>query len=105
MRIDSVDKTHDPAALKSLRKSLLSFNYVVLEYLDSFLWELSWLFFSNFYGIRQIWWAREFVGAQVMSKESRSQQNTSTFGQILALLLLAIPVLVGIEAIQGECPA
>ena len=102
-RIDSVDESHNPAALKSLRKSLLSFNYVLLEYLDSFLWELSWLFFSNFYGIRQIWWAREFVGAQVMSKESRSQQNTSTFGQILALLLLAIPVLVGIETIQSKC--
>ena len=98
-RSDNVNKSLAP--FKSVRRSLLSYSYVVLEYLDSFCWELSWLFFSNFYGIRQIWWAREYVGAQVMSKESRSQQNTTTFGQILALLLLAIPVLVGIEAIQS----
>ena len=102
---DNVEESRNPGALKSLRRSLLSFDYVILEYLDSFCWELSWLFFSNFYGIRQIWWAREFVGAQVMSKESRYQQNKSTFGQILALLLLATLVLVAIEAIQGKCSA
>ena len=53
-RIDDVDGSRHPAALRNLRRSLLSFDYVLLEYVDSFLWELSWLFFSNFYGIRQI---------------------------------------------------
>ena len=102
-RIKDLKESRDPAALRNLRSFLLSFDYVLLEYLDSFLWELSWLVFSNFHGIRQIWWAREYVGRQVMSEDARSQQNRSTFGQILALLLLGILVLVGIEAIQGRC--
>ena len=104
MKKKNVKESRGPAALKALQKALLSFNYVLLEYLDSFLWELTWLFFSNFYGIRQIWWAREFVGSQVMSVASRSQQNASTFGQILALLMLSIPVLAGWRAIQGKRP-
>lgn len=81
-----------------LRAYVLTFNFVYSEFLDSFLWEVLWLLFNNLYGIRQIFWTRLYVGNRV---RKTGDENDWGFGQLLALFLLALPVLAAAQAYQG----
>ncbi|KAL6714832.1 hypothetical protein ACLMJK_007092 [Lecanora helva] len=76
----------------------LTFNFVLSELLDSLLWEILLLFFNNIYGIRQLIWARVYVRNSV---RVQGDENEWGFGQVLALLLLALPVLAAAEARRG----
>ena len=77
------------------------FTFVYTEFLSSFLWELSALLFWNFYGIRQLLWARIFVGHNEGVHKIGDEEDHLNFGQLLALLLLALPILSAIETFQG----
>ncbi|KAI4159187.1 MAG: hypothetical protein LQ342_006770 [Letrouitia transgressa] len=76
----------------------LIFNFVYSEFLNSLLWEILLLFFNNFYGIRQVLWARIYVRDRVIFEKGRGHENEWGFGQLLALLLLVLPVLSALEA-------
>jgi hypothetical protein len=75
------------------------FNFVYIEFLDSFMWQIVWLFFGNFYGVRQLVWARKFVRHRVPVQGNESELN---FGQLLALSLLVLPLLAAVEAYYGR---
>ena len=78
---------------------LVKFNFTYMEFCESFLWEILWLCFGFFYGIRQLYWAKHYVGGKIIPDQS---ENDWGFGQLLALLLLALPVLAAIEARHGK---
>jgi hypothetical protein len=75
------------------------FNFVYIEFLDSFLWQIVWLFFGNLYGVRQLVWARKYVRDHVRIEGDENQLN---FGQLLALFLLVLPLLAAVEAYYGR---
>ena len=79
------------------------FEFVYAEFFGSFLWQILWLFFWNFYGVRQLFWARDYVGDVLSFPESyRREEAELGFGQLLALLLLTLSVLAALEAYQGQ---
>lgn len=82
-----------------MKRYWIMFSFAYAEFLDSFLFEILLLLFNNFYGIRQIFWARKFVGDLITRK---GNENSWGFGQLLALLLLALPVLAALEAYDSE---
>ena len=66
------------------------------EYLDSFLWQITWLFFGNVFGITQIYCYRWANRPAVHGDE-----NSMGFGQIVPLLLIALPILAAGEVLYG----
>ncbi|KAI9683775.1 MAG: hypothetical protein M1822_005965 [Bathelium mastoideum] len=84
---------------RQLKRGFIVFQLIYLEFLDSFLWQILWLYFGNFYGIRQLFWARVFVPHSAnIQLWPNGDENRLGFGQLLALLLLALPLLAAIEA-------
>ena len=75
------------------------FNFVYIEFLDSFLWQIVWPFFGNLYGVQQLVWARKYVRDHVTIEGDENQLN---FGQLLALFLLVLPLLASVEAYYGR---
>jgi hypothetical protein len=63
------------------------------------MWQIVWLFFGNFYGVRQLVWARKFVRHRVPVQGNESELN---FGQLLPLSLLVLPLLAAVEAYYGR---
>ena len=98
-RVESVAALHGFNTVRTMKRYWIMFNFAYAELLDSFLFEILLLLFNNFYGIRQIFWARKFVGDSITRK---GNENSWGFGQLLALLLLALPVLAALEAYHGE---
>ena len=86
--------------LRYVNAYFLTFNLVYSEFLDSFLWEILWLFFGNFYGIRQLFWARKYVRRFVYIKNADDEDSWG-FGQLLALFLLVLSALAAAEAYRG----
>ena len=84
-----------------VQKYRIIFDFVYLELLRLFLWRIVWLFFGNFYGIRQLNWAKHFLRRQI-TLEPHNGENSLNFCQLLTLLLLVLPVLVAIEAFSGR---
>lgn len=77
------------------------FNYVFLEFMDSFLWQICWMLFGNIFGIRFIIWARQVVRSHIIIIPPDAETELS-FGQLLALLLLIIPLFAAVEAYEGK---
>ena len=99
-RLNKSTSAHPQSVITTLRAYLLTFNFAYLQLQDSFLWQLLWLLFNNLYGVRQIYWARSYVGHRISRPEVNNEDELG-FGQLLALLLLALPVLAAVEAYQG----
>ena len=97
-KLGGIPMTGSSMTLRTLKEYWLTFNFAYSELLDSFLWEILLLFFNNLYGIRQILWARFYVKKQITVE---GNENEWGFGQVLALLLLALPVLAAAEARRG----
>lgn len=85
-----------PSWTKRLLSSATICNFVYEEFLDSFLWQIIWLIFSNMYGLLQLLAAR-FLGAP----KTNGNENEMGFGQLVALLLLALPALAVAEVYYG----
>jgi uncharacterized membrane protein len=100
-RLANLSRSKSSNIFKLAQKYRIIFNFVYLEFLDSFLWQIVWLFFGNFYGIRQLYWAKYFVGQQI-TLEPHDGENSLNFGQLLTLLILVLPVLAAIEAFFGR---
>ena len=86
--------------LRYVNAYFLTFVFVYSEFLDSFLWEILWLFFHNFYGIRQLFWARKYV-RRFIHISNADEEDRWGFGQLLALFLLVLPVLAAAEVYRG----
>ena len=73
------------------------FDFFFTELQDSFLWEIVWMIFGNFYGALQLITFR-FVPPvpRVVGND-----NQMVFGQLVPLLLLALPLMAAIEAYFG----
>ena len=99
-RLRAVSASQSSLMLRYVNAYFLTFNFVYSEFLDSFLWEILWLFFHNFYGIRQLFWARKYV-RRFVSIENANEEDKWGFGQLLALLLLVLPVLAAAEVYRG----
>lgn len=100
-RLANLPRSRSSNIFRLAQKYRIIFNFVYLEFLDSFLWQIVWLFFGNFYGIRQLYWAKHFVG-QKITLEPHDGENSLNFGQLLTLLILVLPVLAAIEAFFGR---
>ncbi|GME64774.1 hypothetical protein GTA08_BOTSDO05810 [Neofusicoccum parvum] len=65
---------------------------------NSFLWHLIWLFFGATFGIGQVISIRKDYTVPYRKDQEVETLNKWGFGQILPLVLLALPVLTGLEA-------
>lgn len=99
-RLKAVSTSQSSLMLRYINAYFLTFNFVYSELLDSFLWEILWLFFHNMYGIRQLFWARKYVRGFVLI-ENAHEEDKWGFGQLLALFLLVLPVLAAAEVYRG----
>lgn len=99
-RLRGVSASQSLLVLRYINAYFLTFNFVYSEFLDSFLWEILWLFFNNIYGIRQTLWARVYVERRVRITEA-DDEDAWGFGQLLALLLLILPLLAAAEGYRG----
>ena len=99
-RIRAVSASQSSMMLRYVNAYFLTFNFVYSELLDSFLWEILWLFFHNFYGIRQLFWARKYVRGFIFITNADDEESRG-FGQLLALFLLVLPVLAAAEVYRG----
>lgn len=73
--------------------------FLFQEFQRSFLSEISFSLFSLAYGITQVFVYRNSIPEAGLSDD----QNTMSFGQLVPLLLLALPVLTAGELFFGEC--
>ena len=99
-RLRGVSASQSSMMLRNVNAYFLTFNLVYSEFLDSFLWEILWLFFGNSYGIRQLFWARKYV-RRFVSIKNADDEDSWGFGQLLALFLLVLPALAAAEAYRG----
>ena len=100
-RLANLSRSRGSKFSRLAQKYRIISNFVDLEFSDLFLWRIVWLFFGNFYGIRQLYWAKHSVG-QMITLEPHDGEKSLNFGQLLTLLLLVLPVLVAIEAFSGR---
>ena len=84
-----------PSVLARLRRAFALGIYVHREISESFLNHILWLTFGNLYGIFQIIITRY----SILSIEGN--ENDMTFGQVVSLLLLGLPLLTIGEAYYG----
>ena len=91
------------SAFDGFRRATAAFYFAYLEFLDSFLWQILWLFFGNFFGIRQLYWVIHVVGRDI--KIEQGNEHEFGFGQLLALSLLTLPCLNAVEAFAGTLRA
>ncbi|KAF2239886.1 hypothetical protein EV356DRAFT_562654 [Viridothelium virens] len=96
-KLKYLDGCNLPDIVEKALRSFIVFNYINLEFIDSFLWQICWMLFGNVYGIRQVLWARQVVGRAVI-RYPKGAEDDLTFGQLIALLLLALPLLAAFEA-------
>ena len=99
-RLKAVSALQSSLMLRYVNAYFLTFNFVYSELLDSFLWEILLLFFHNFYGIRQLIWARKYV-RDFVSIKNADDEDAWGFGQLLALFLLVLPLLAAAEVYRG----
>ncbi len=88
-RLMNLSRSRGANVFRFVQKYRIIFNFVYLELLGSFLWWIVWLFFGNFYGIRQLYWAKHFSGQQI-TLEPHNGKNSLNFDQLLTLLLLVL---------------
>jgi hypothetical protein len=93
------------ALSKRLKLLWLDIEFYVTIFMESFLWEIVWMMFGNTFGIMEIYSKRwdtyaapftEYTNYNVVGSES-----AMSFGQMVALLLLVLPVLAAGEAYYG----
>lgn len=84
-----------------LECSLCVYVFVAAELRESFFWHIIWLAFGNAYGITQIVAARWTWKPEQWLK---GDSNEMRFGQLVSILLIALPILAGGEAFYGICP-
>ncbi|KAI9726885.1 MAG: hypothetical protein M1828_000233 [Chrysothrix sp. TS-e1954] len=96
-----LEKLHKSRSRRaSVKAGLAICSFMFMECLDSFLWQLIWLFFMNFYGIRQIFWARLWLRG-TLGDHLKGDENQWSFGQMVPPLLLALPALTLVEGYEG----
>lgn len=71
------------------------------SFINSFLWHLIWLFFGATFGIGQVISIRKSWTIPSRKDQEVDTLNNWNFGQILPLVLLALPALTGLEAYFG----
>lgn len=100
-RLRVVLVSQSSVVLRHVNTYFLTFNFVYSEFLDSFLWEILWLFFNNIRGIQQTFWARVYVrhNDQIMHADD---ENKWGFGQLLALLLLVLPIVAAAAMLEAR---
>ena len=99
---DRTSRTRYPGPttiVTSAHRVLATFLFAYIEFLDSFLWQIILLVFGNFYGIRQLYWVLYVVRGSINIMQGN--ERDFGFGQLLALLLLALPCLAAVEASSG----
>ncbi len=72
------------------------------DFASSFLWEMSALMFSLTYGFAHIVAVREQLGQEYTGNAHAQGLNVLGFGQIVAVMLVLLPVLMAGEMHQGE---
>ena len=100
-RLEQLPRSSSSCFLSNVRGNYIIFVFIYIEFLNSFLWEITSLLFWNFYGLRQLLWARIFVGNNKGVIKIGDEEDRLNFGQLLTLLLLALPVLSAVEAFYG----
>lgn len=103
-KLERLSRSNASATSQRSQRYIFLFSFVYAEFFGSFLWQIVWLYFLNFYGIRQLFWAKQIVGGVAPSKHRKFQEKERElgFGQLLALLLLALPLLAAIETYTGK---
>ena len=69
---------------------------MLIGFQESFLWQILWLTFGNTWGFAQVYSVRWQTAPTVIGNE-----NELGFGQLVPLLLLALPLLAAIEGYMG----
>lgn len=83
---------------------LLLARYTWSQFLGSFLWNIVWMVFGNVFGLLQICstrWGTPSVDLTGFQFYIVGSENTWGFGQMVALLLLTLPILAAGEAYSG----
>ena len=73
------------------------FDFFFTELQDSFLWQVVWIVFGNFYGALQLITLRFVPPVPTVI----GNDNQMVFGQLVPLMLLALPLMAAIEAYFG----
>jgi hypothetical protein len=73
------------------------FDFFFIELQDSFLWQIVWIIFGNFYGALQLVTFRFVPPIPTVI----GNDNQMVFGQLVPLLLLALPLMAAVEAYFG----
>lgn len=92
--------------ITGLRERLDSLMTFWNGFINSFLWEIVWMIFGNTFGVAQVWAVRwETNGADDDSPTAYSvngSENTMGFGQLVAILLIALPLLAAAQVYFGQ---
>lgn len=82
---------------RQLRVLGTTFDFFFMELQDSFLWQIIWIVFGNFYGALQLITIRFVPPVPTVT----GNDDQMVFGQLVPLLLLALPLMAAIEAYFG----
>lgn len=82
---------------RQLRVFGTMFDFFFTELRDSLLWQIVWIVFGNFYGVLQLVTFRFVPPIPTIV----GNDNQMVFGQLVPLLLLALPLMAAIEAYFG----
>ncbi|CZS99028.1 uncharacterized protein RCO7_00413 [Rhynchosporium graminicola] len=87
----------------SINISLARKQYVLSMFMNSFWWQIIWMLFGNLFGFLQLWRARFGASYDPVDQgsyrfEIRGSENDWGFGQIVAILLMILPLLAAVEA-------
>lgn len=98
---------HNPTAwpaLRFLKAIIVLSNFAFAELVGSFLWEIVWLLFVNTYGIAStfVWRTLTFQYVTFCGLNIENSAGSMGFGQIVALVLLSLPILAAGGAYLGQ---
>jgi hypothetical protein len=96
-RVDKASKWLNTAKYGGINNFFVLFFFLWGEFLDSFLWEIVWLAFGNTFGVAQIYLWRWVIRPPNLT----GSENSMSFGQTVAVLLLALPILAAGEVYYG----
>ena len=85
-----------PEAWTRVSSNMIMVSSALAAFQKSFLWQILWLTFGNTWGFAQVYVTRWQLAPTVVGNE-----NDLSFGQLVPLLLLALPVVAAIEGYTG----
>jgi hypothetical protein len=97
-RVERASKWLNEAKSVGIMRLFILLYFLWGEFLNSFLWEIVWLAFGNTFGVAQI-----YLWRWVVRVNGTGSENSMGFGQLVAVLLLALPLLAAGEVYYGKC--